>query len=137
MVVMMEENSTMVLNYTWPSPDLIQSPASTISLDRQVMYRVVVQGIFLLCLSTVVGGVMVLFICLNIMQECKLLYTWVVRTRDKEESPPSYSAATKPPSYAECTGAEGGPPEYSQVCLVGQGQTGTAQDSVDVREDVL
>ena len=72
MVVMMDQNITISLNYTWPSPDLIQSPASTISLDRQDMYRALVQGIFLLCLSTVVAGVMVLFICLNIIQECKV-----------------------------------------------------------------
>jgi hypothetical protein len=74
--VMMEvDNITSIVNYTSPNitQDVtIRSPATTISMDGQIMYKVVVQGIFLLCLSTVVGGVMVLFICLNIMKECKV-----------------------------------------------------------------
>ena len=113
----------------------IHSPATTISVEWQIMYKAVVQGIFLLCLSTVVGGVMVLFICLNIVKECKvydkinviilqsypqLLYNWMLRSRHKEECPPTYSEATKPPSYAVCISQEGGPPEYSQVCALQQ-----------------
>ena len=73
---MMEvNNNTSIVNYTSPyiAQDVtIHSPESTISLDVQIMYKAVVQGIFLLCLSTVVGGVMVLFICLNIVKECKV-----------------------------------------------------------------
>ena len=137
-IVMMEQDNVRTVNYTSPNiaQDVtIQSVESTISIEGQIMYKAVVQGIFLLCLSTVVGGVMVLFICLNIVKECKvydkinvmilqsfpqLLYTWMVRPRHKEECPPTYSEATKPPSYAVRISQERGPPEYSQVCALEQ-----------------
>ena len=50
---MEENNITSIVNYS--SPDIAQdvtihSPATTISMDGQIMYKVVVQGIFLLCL---------------------------------------------------------------------------------------
>ena len=36
------------------------------------LYQAIAQGAFFICLSTVLGGVMVLFICLNIIQELKV-----------------------------------------------------------------
>jgi hypothetical protein len=75
-IVMMEVNNiTSNMNYSSPgiAQDVtINSEESKISMEFQIMYKAVVQGIFLLCLSTVVGGVMVLFICLNIVKECKV-----------------------------------------------------------------
>jgi hypothetical protein len=73
--IMEENNITSIVNYS--SPDIAQyvtihSEESKIPMEVQIMYKAVVQGIFLLCLSTVVGGVMVLFICLNIVKECKV-----------------------------------------------------------------
>ena len=39
--------------------------------DR-ILYRTLAQGVFILCISTVLGSVMALFICLNIVGECKV-----------------------------------------------------------------
>ena len=49
------------------------SPAnhSLLESDR-VLYRALAQGVFILCISTVLGSVMALFICLNIVSECKV-----------------------------------------------------------------
>ena len=66
-------NTTYGDNITYILPTKVMEEGNTTHplLPSKVMYRTLVQGIFLLCLSTVIGGVMVLFICLNIVQECK------------------------------------------------------------------
>ena len=71
----------ITLNYTSPSiaQDVtVHSPGQITEVDA--LYKAIAQGIFFLCLSTVVGGVMVLFICLNIIQECKVYYNIVIAT---------------------------------------------------------
>ena len=42
------------------------------NLELDILYKAVVQGIVLLCLASLVGGLMVLFICLKIIRECKV-----------------------------------------------------------------
>ena len=52
------------------------------------------------------------------------LYKWVIRTRDAEVMPPSYSDVTHasltsdslPPSYSQCITTQDSPPTYSEVC---------------------
>ena len=49
------------------------SPANLTLLETdRILYRTLAQGIFILCISTVLGSVMALFICLNIVSECKV-----------------------------------------------------------------
>ena len=54
----------------------IYSPEQTIAIEKNDeltnMYKAVVQGIVLLCLVSFVGGLIVLFVCLKIVQECKV-----------------------------------------------------------------
>ena len=52
-------NSSSTANLTLPEGDM-------------VLYRTLAQGVFILCISTVLGSVMALFICLNIVSECKV-----------------------------------------------------------------
>ena len=65
------------------------------------LYQTIIQGV-LVCLFTMVGGVMLLVFCLIVVQECKLLYVWAVRRHNQEVAPPSYLEVTKPPSYSSC-----------------------------------
>merc|ERR1739838_318027 len=103
----------------------IHSEEHQIVMDRNVeldiLYKAVVQGIVFMCLASFVGGLIVLFICLKIIQKFKVLYTWRGKKHNEEEPPPSYSDVTKPPSYTDCISQEEGPPEYSQVCCVDEG----------------
>ena len=49
------------------------SPANITQLETdRILYRTLAQGVFILCISTVLGSVMALFICLNIVSECKV-----------------------------------------------------------------
>ena len=51
------------------------SPANLTLLEVEsdrLLYRTLAQGVFILCLSTVLGSVMALFICLNIVSECQV-----------------------------------------------------------------
>ena len=64
-------NITMNLSSPITTQDMTaQSPADQV--DVNLLYQAIAQGVFFLCLFTVVGGVMGLFICLNIIQECKV-----------------------------------------------------------------
>jgi len=90
-----------------------------------LLYEAIVQGV-LVCLFTTVGGVMLIVFCLIIVQECKLVWLWAVRTRHEDLAPPSYLEVTKPPSYSSCrvpapapvppaSPAETEPPAYSEL----------------------
>jgi len=89
----------------------------------KTLYRTLAQGVFIMSISTVIGSVMALFICLNVLNECKHLYKWVIRTREAEVMPPSYADATEtehhqhnlPPSYSQCVILHENPPSYSEV----------------------
>ena len=49
------------------------SPVNLTLLEGdRLLYRTLAQGVFILCLSTVLGSVMALFICLNIVSECQV-----------------------------------------------------------------
>ena len=48
------------------------------------------------------------------------LYKWVVRSREAEVQPPSYTEASLPapslpPSYSQCVVTQESPPRYSEV----------------------
>ena len=61
-------------NYTSPSiaQDVtVHSPGQPV--EENALYKAIAQFIFFLSLSSLVGGVMGLFICLNIIQECKVV----------------------------------------------------------------
>ena len=60
----------ITMNYTSTSMT-IQHPTDQVHVNQ--LYQGIAQGVFFLCLSTVVVGVMVLFICLNIIRECKVI----------------------------------------------------------------
>jgi len=74
-----------------------------------------------LCLFTLVGGVMVMVICLIALQELKIMCIWLIRSRQAMTRPPSYTTVTKPPSYSTCLRVyqedldETEPPAYSEI----------------------
>jgi len=45
--------------------------SEVVEIDK-TLYRTLAQGVFIMSISTVIGSVMALFICLNVLNECKV-----------------------------------------------------------------
>ena len=65
----------MVTHWLIRTTNKMDGPGMASNLSQTNMttiYRTLAQGVFIMSISTVIGSVMALFICLNIVSECKV-----------------------------------------------------------------